>query len=118
MSLSRRDFLRRTTLAVAGGLIVGDAAMELFERLSHRKVFALGAIPTTIHWPYPPPQPMTVYVQYVAHLPRQGERVEWREVVNFSDNQRYEWPRTPDGYNPIAWKIIAGNIPIAQARAL
>lgn len=37
---TRRDFLRRTSLALAGGLIVGDAALELFERLTHRPVFA------------------------------------------------------------------------------
>lgn len=43
----RRDFLRRTSLALAGGLIVGDQAIELFERLSHRKVFALGGLPWT-----------------------------------------------------------------------
>lgn len=42
MPLDRRTFLRRTSLALAGGLIVGDAALELFERLTHQKVFALG----------------------------------------------------------------------------
>lgn len=42
---TRRDFLRRTSLALAGGLIVGDAALELMERLAHRKVFALGGMP-------------------------------------------------------------------------
>lgn len=41
--LTRRDFLRRTSLALAGGLLLGDAALEAFERLTHRKVFALGA---------------------------------------------------------------------------
>ena len=40
--LSRRDFLRRGSIALAGGLLVGDAALEAFERLTHRKVFALG----------------------------------------------------------------------------
>lgn len=44
MSLSRRSFLTRSTLAV-GGLLVGDAALEAFERLTHRKVFALGGLP-------------------------------------------------------------------------
>ena len=43
MSLSRRAFLTRSTLAV-GGLLVGDAALEAFERLTHRKVFALGGL--------------------------------------------------------------------------
>lgn len=42
---SRREFLTRLGLAVAGGLIVGDAAMSLFEWLTHRKVFALGQMP-------------------------------------------------------------------------
>ena len=37
---SRRDFLRRGAIALAGGLIVGDAALEMFERLTHvRKSF-------------------------------------------------------------------------------
>ena len=42
--LDRRTFLRRTSLALAGGLLVGDAALEAFERLTHRKVFALGNV--------------------------------------------------------------------------
>lgn len=44
MVTSRRDFLRKTSIALAGGLIVGDAAMEMFERLTHNKVFALGGV--------------------------------------------------------------------------
>lgn len=41
----RRDFLRRTSLALAGGLVVGDAALELFARLTHtRKSFPSAAI--------------------------------------------------------------------------
>ena len=43
--MDRRAFLRSTSLALAGGLVVGDAAMELYERLTHRKVWALGAVP-------------------------------------------------------------------------
>lgn len=39
--LDRRSFFARSTLAL-GGLLVGDAALEAFERLTHRKVFALG----------------------------------------------------------------------------
>ena len=42
--LTRRSFLRRTSLALPA-LLVGDAALEAFERLTHRKVFALGDIP-------------------------------------------------------------------------
>lgn len=48
MTLSRRDFIRRTSLALAGGLIVGDQALELLERLTHRKVWALGAMPSVL----------------------------------------------------------------------
>lgn len=48
--LTRRDFLRRGSLALAGGLLVGDAALEAFERLSHRKVFALGGLPDRKKW--------------------------------------------------------------------
>lgn len=39
--MNRRDWLKRTSLALAGGLVLGDAAMEAFERLTHRKVFAM-----------------------------------------------------------------------------
>lgn len=45
--MDRRNFLRRATLAAVGSLLVGDAALEAFERLTHRKVFALGAIDHT-----------------------------------------------------------------------
>lgn len=40
---SRRDFLKRGSLWLAGGLLVGDAALEALDRLAHTKVFALGA---------------------------------------------------------------------------
>ena len=43
--MDRRSFLRRSTIALAGGLLVGDAAIEAFDRLTHRKVFALGGVP-------------------------------------------------------------------------
>ena len=42
--MDRRSFLRRASLALPA-LLVGDAALEAFERLSHRKVFALGGLP-------------------------------------------------------------------------
>lgn len=35
--MERRDFLKRTSIALAGGLILGDAALEAFERLTHRR---------------------------------------------------------------------------------
>lgn len=44
MTLDRRTFLRRSALAL-GGLMVGDAALEAFERFTHHKVFALGGLP-------------------------------------------------------------------------
>lgn len=56
--MDRRNFLRRTSLALAGGLVVGPQVMEMYEqaslrddlldymaRMTHKKVFALGAIP-------------------------------------------------------------------------
>lgn len=43
--MDRRAFLRRSSIALAGGLVLGDAALEAFERLTHRKVFALGGLP-------------------------------------------------------------------------
>lgn len=49
---NRRDFLRRGAIALAGGLLVGDAALEAFERLTHRKVFALGSLSPTPTSPY------------------------------------------------------------------
>ena len=62
--MDRRDFLRRTSLALAGGLVVGPQVMEMYEQASlrddlldymamvnHKKVFALGAIPGwTVTW--------------------------------------------------------------------
>ena len=64
MTLSRRDFLRRTSLAVAGGLIVGDAALELFDRLTHRKVWA-GADFSRASFVFAGnPQPMTVFYEH------------------------------------------------------
>lgn len=41
--MDRRAFFRRTSLALPA-LLVGDAALEAFERLTHRKVFALGGL--------------------------------------------------------------------------
>ena len=42
--IARRDFLRRSVVSLAGGLLVGDAALEMFARLNHTKIFALGAV--------------------------------------------------------------------------
>jgi hypothetical protein len=42
--MNRRDWLTKTSLALAGGLVLGDAVMEQYERLTHTKVFALGAM--------------------------------------------------------------------------
>ena len=47
--MDRRSFLRRTSIALAGGLILGDAAMELFERLTYTRTLFPSA---EIHrWP-------------------------------------------------------------------
>lgn len=42
--ISRRDWIRKSALWVGGGLLVGEAAMEALERLTHAKVFALGGM--------------------------------------------------------------------------
>jgi len=42
--MDRRAFLRRTSLAIAGGLVLGPQVMEMYERLNHKKVWALGEI--------------------------------------------------------------------------
>ena len=42
---SRRAFLRRTSLALAGGILLGDAALELFARLTHRRTMFPSAWP-------------------------------------------------------------------------
>jgi hypothetical protein len=43
--MDRRSFLRRSSIALAGGLLLGDAALEAFERLTHvRKSFPSAAI--------------------------------------------------------------------------
>jgi len=42
--MDRRAFLRRTSLAIAGGLVVGPQVMEMYEQMTHKKVFALGAM--------------------------------------------------------------------------
>lgn len=38
--MQRRDFLRRGSVALAGGLLFGDAELEALEMLTHRKVWA------------------------------------------------------------------------------
>ncbi len=35
VTTSRRDFLRKTSLALAGGLVLGDAVMDAYARLTH-----------------------------------------------------------------------------------
>ena len=45
----RRDFLRKTSLALAAGLIVGDEALEAFARLTHqRKSFPSADVTTNV----------------------------------------------------------------------
>lgn len=46
--MQRRDFLR-SSLILGGGLVVGDAALEALERLTHtRKSFPSAAVPKKI----------------------------------------------------------------------
>ena len=47
--MDRRRFLERTGLALMAGLVVGDQAVALYERLTHRKVWALGSM-TPLTW--------------------------------------------------------------------
>jgi hypothetical protein len=42
--MNRRNFLTRSGLAL-GALIVGDEVLEMLDRLTHRKVYALGGVP-------------------------------------------------------------------------
>jgi hypothetical protein len=42
--MNRRNFLTRSGLAL-GALIVGDEVLETLDRLTHRKVYALGGVP-------------------------------------------------------------------------
>lgn len=44
--MRRRDFLRRGAILGAGGLLLGEAALEAFERLTHRKVWAGWSAPS------------------------------------------------------------------------
>lgn len=53
-SLSRRSFFKRTALALPA-LLVGDAALEAFDRLTHSKVF-LGADFATVRTGLPSAQ--------------------------------------------------------------
>lgn len=47
--MDRLTFLRRSSIALAGGLILGPAALEEFERLTHvRKSFPSAAINTAL----------------------------------------------------------------------
>lgn len=43
--MDRRAFLQRGSLA-AGGLLLGVSAIDEYERLTHRKVWALGGLPS------------------------------------------------------------------------
>lgn len=52
--MNRRDWLKRTSLALAGGLVLGDEVMEQYARLTHKRVFALGVpqyfrVPFDVH---------------------------------------------------------------------
>ena len=42
--MDRRQWLTRTSLAIAGGLLLGNEAMEMYEKLTHKKVWAMGGM--------------------------------------------------------------------------
>lgn len=73
---TRRDFLRRTSLALAAGLVVGPEVMEAFERLTHRKVFVSA-------WP--------------NGLPQIGDRVE--RMITISGSTYETWERVGNQYS-------------------
>jgi hypothetical protein len=67
----RRDFLRRTSLALAGGLILGDEALEAFARLTHqRKSFPSAAIPRDYYGVITDIRDGTITVNWDAAFPR------------------------------------------------
>ena len=94
MTLDRRSFLRRTSLALAGGLVLGDAALEMFERLTHRKVFALGAVPEKwVHYiDVPDPEKALSFKMY---MDREIKRSFERTVRDFIDER---WAPTYGGH--------------------
>lgn len=89
---SRRDFLRRTSLALAGGLIVGDAAMELFERLTHhRKSFPSASL-------------------FGNRIP--GNRYEvWELKENGMYSHRIEYPSSKWGWDDIIHCADTSDVP-------
>lgn len=43
-NVNRRDWLTKTSLALAGGLVLGNEVMEQYERLTHKRIWALGGL--------------------------------------------------------------------------
>lgn len=67
--MNRRGFLTRSGLAL-GALIVGDEVLETLDRLTHRKVWALGGIPE--------PLPLRPKWSMVGHLyVRENSATPW-----------------------------------------
>jgi|SRR3990172_5453252 len=88
---TRRDFLRRTSLALAGGLLLGDAALEAFERLTHRKVWPGAA--------FGPRRSMTL-VEAAKLAYKNGETQRSRVITMFARESEY--------LNGLPWRAIAG----------
>jgi hypothetical protein len=82
--LDRRSFLRRTSIALAGGLLVGDEALALFERLTHQKVFALGGLPETATSILEQSQAFQVYMN--AQMDMIVKRVEKQLLERFASD--------------------------------
>jgi hypothetical protein len=82
--VNRRGFLTRSGLAL-GALIVGDEALALAERLTHRKVWALGAVSQPWHG---------LGLQFDAI----GQDAK---VVPIQLNARFSFRLTPPGYRHI-----------------
>lgn len=41
---SRREWLKKSSLWLGAGLLVGDDALAMLERLTHKPIFALGGV--------------------------------------------------------------------------
>jgi hypothetical protein len=81
--LDRRQWLTRTSLAIAGGLLLGNEAMEMYEKLTHKKVWAMGAMPRRfeIYAGFPPwPVLGGLVITHADTYPTSREYVAWRTI--------------------------------------
>lgn len=88
--MNRRLFLRRAGIATVGGLVTGNAALEMFERLTHRKVWALGGMPSVrdYYFQYPSYRPGDVLKLYGRDL--RGNLVEELVTIRAVSSSSYE----------------------------